>query len=114
MHPRKNRAPQRALTGALLAVGVGTACGGATRTTTVPSPAAAADECVLPGGSSTGAEEVRVALANPQDSLLFARQRLDTPIRLDCLGRRRPGLASAWSRDSTGRAWTLILPDAGA
>jgi len=114
MHPRTIRAPQRALTGALLAVGVGTACGGTTRPTTVPSPAAAADECVLPGRSSTGAEEVRVAFANPQDSLLLARQRLDTPIRLDCLGRRRPGLASAWSRDSSGRAWTLILPDAGA
>jgi hypothetical protein len=33
----------------------------------------------------------------------------DTPIRLDCRGRPYPGLAAAWSGDSTGRVWTLTL-----
>ncbi|HEU4682724.1 MAG TPA: hypothetical protein VFS51_13355, partial [Gemmatimonadales bacterium] len=33
----------------------------------------------------------------------------DTPIRLDCLRRPRPGLAAAWSKDSTGAVWTLVL-----
>jgi hypothetical protein len=55
-----------------------------------------------------------VAVAAPGDSVLFARQRTNVPVRLDCLGRPVPGLASAWSRDSTGRTWTLTLADAGA
>jgi hypothetical protein len=53
-------------------------------------------------------------MGDPADSMLLARQRLDTPIRLDCLARRRPGLASAWTSDSTGRTWTLTLARASA
>ena len=32
-----------------------------------------------------------------------------TPLRFDCEGRPLPGLASAWSRDTSGRFWTLEL-----
>lgn len=114
MHPLTIQALPPALAGALLAAGIGVACGGATPSATVPSPAVAADECVLRAGDSTRAGEVQVAVAALEDSLRLARHRLTTPIRLDCMGRRRPGLASGWSGDSSGRTWTLILTDAGA
>ena len=35
----------------------------------------------------------------------------DTLIRLDCQRRPRPGLAAAWSKDSTGTVWTFVLRD---
>ncbi|MBA3258362.1 MAG: hypothetical protein H0T68_02710 [Gemmatimonadales bacterium] len=114
MHPPTIRALPPAITGALLAAGIGTGCGGATRPAALPSPAAAVDECVLRAGNSTEAGEVQVAVTARTDSLLFARHRLATPIRLDCMGRRRPGLASGWTGDSGGLAWTLVLTDAGA
>jgi hypothetical protein len=34
---------------------------------------------------------------------------LEPPLRLDCEGRPEPGLATAWSRDTSGRFWTLEL-----
>lgn len=40
---------------------------------------------------------------------LISHMGLDTPIRLDCRGRPRPGLASRWSRDSAGLVWTFTL-----
>jgi hypothetical protein len=39
---------------------------------------------------------------------LLATSRV-APLRLDCEGRRLPGLAVAWSRDTSGRFWTLEL-----
>ncbi len=39
------------------------------------------------------------------------RSSLDTPIRIDCTGRVRPGLASVWSKDASGRTWTFTIQD---
>ncbi len=112
MHQGTTRALRPCLAGALLAV-AGSGCGGSGPVAPVPRPVAAA-ECVVRGGDSARAGELLVALAEPRDSVLLGHREVDTPIRLDCLGRPRPGLASAWSRDSTGRAWTLTLAEAGA
>ncbi|MEO7475578.1 MAG: hypothetical protein ABIY46_09635 [Gemmatimonadales bacterium] len=46
-------------------------------------------------------------LADARRSRLAASA--DAPVRLDCEGRASPGLALAWSRDTTGRFWTLEL-----
>jgi hypothetical protein len=64
-------------------------------------------------GETSKAGELVVALTTPADSALLARQQTDVLVRFDCLGRPLPGLASSWSHDSTGKTWTLTLPDAG-
>jgi hypothetical protein len=45
-------------------------------------------------------------------SAFSARQLYQTLIRLDCTGRPRPGLATAWSPADAGRTWVLTLGDA--
>lgn len=42
------------------------------------------------------------------ERLLFA-QLYETLLRIDCTGEVRPGLATAWERDSSGRRWTFTL-----
>jgi hypothetical protein len=97
-----------------LATATAAGCGGSSPETSVP-PAPGPDEaCLVRAGDTTGASELVVALGSSADSVLLARQRTEPPIRLDCLGRPRPALASAWSRDSTGKTWTLTFADAGA
>ena len=52
------------------------------------------------------------ALSPANDSeLLLYRMTSDTPLRLDCQGQARPGLAKSWDKDSTGRVWTFTLKD---
>lgn len=113
MHPRTTRALRPALAGALVAAGIGAGCGPAGPPAAMPTPAAAADECVLRSVESVRTREVLVFTGTEGDSTLLAGLRLEPPVRLDCRKRPRPGLASAWSSDSAGRAWTLIFPDAG-
>ncbi len=49
---------------------------------------------------------------NRSERLVF-RQMYETLVNLDCRGRVRPGLATAWSHDADGRRWTFTLrPDA--
>ena len=45
---------------------------------------------------------------NDSDRLFF-RYHSETLVRLDCHGEVRPGLASGWTADSTGRRWTFTL-----
>ncbi len=47
--------------------------------------------------------------SNDSEQLLFP-QYFETLVRLDCMGRPRPGLAEAWTPDETGRVWTFVLP----
>jgi hypothetical protein len=81
-----------------------------------PEPSA----CVVTRGSSTARDTISIALAEAVDSahapipgndaerVLF-RQHYESPIRLDCEGGVHPGLATSWTRDSSGRAWTIVL-----
>jgi hypothetical protein len=101
--------PRRAL---LLAGGVVTAgCASGARTPPAPPPTAAPLTACRLVADSTG--PVRTASAAFEDSADAARARraagVVTPLRRDCEGRPLPGLAAAWSRDSSGRYWTLEL-----
>ena len=78
------------------------------------------DECRLSSVPAESPETLIVVLADPVDlahapfptndseRLLF-RQHSETLVRLDCHGEVRPGLASEWRGDSTGRRWTFTL-----
>jgi hypothetical protein len=47
---------------------------------------------------------------NESERLLF-RQLYETLVRVDCMGRVRPGLAAAWRLDTDGRTWIVTLRD---
>jgi hypothetical protein len=80
------------------------------------------DHCRLGGNSVQAADTLTVALSdsvdlarasnptNDSERLLF-REFSETLIRLDCQGQIRPGLAVAWTSDTTGRVWTFALRD---
>ena len=65
----------------------------------VPSVEPASESCRLFADAPQQLHTVTVAL--PEDGA--------TPIRLDCRGSARPGLATSWSRDASGRTWTFTL-----
>jgi hypothetical protein len=66
--------------------------------------------CVIATDSVGPARPVTAAFDDPTDA---RRSRLAAsrvpPVRLDCENRPAPGLAERWSRDSSGRFWTLEL-----
>jgi hypothetical protein len=45
---------------------------------------------------------------NDSERVLF-RQLYETPVRVDCNGRVRPGLAASWRLDESSRAWIVTL-----
>ena len=45
---------------------------------------------------------------NGSERLVF-RQLYDTLVRVDCLGRARPGLAASWRLDADGKTWIVTL-----
>ena len=47
--------------------------------------------------------------SNDSERLVF-RQLYDTLVRVDCMGRVMPGLASSWRRSIDGRTWIVTLP----
>ena len=105
--------PGRAL---LLAGGVVTAgCASGSRTPPAAPPTAAPPSACLLVSDSVG--PVRAVSAAFEDSADADRERraasVEPPIRLDCDGRPLPGLAVAWSRDTSGRFWTLELGPPG-
>jgi len=108
----------------LLALGSG-GCSHAPEPATAPPPVAAESPeptaCVVSRGDSVTRDTVSIASTEPVDSShapvpendaerVVFRQRYESPIRLDCEGGAHPGLAISWTRDSSGRAWTLVLP----
>ena len=106
--------PGRAL---LLAGGVVTAaCASAPRTPPTGPATEPPAACLLTSDSIGAARAVSAAF---EDSAEAQRARRAAavlpPVRLDCEGRPSPGIAVAWSRDTSGRFWTLELarPDSG-
>jgi hypothetical protein len=101
----------------LAAVGLSAACASGSRPPApLPAPPRPAP-CLIAGDSATPSRRVTVLFDDEADAEVTrqAATRL-APIRLDCEGRARPGLAQAWTADSTGAFWTLALrsprPDA--
>ncbi len=107
-------------------------CGGA-RPGGTPSPSGTRACVVVPPTSDRATDaqhrggpdgEIVVALRDPVDPAdapsprnaserLVFRQLYETLVRVDCDGRVRPGLATSWSHDGSGRRWTFELrPDA--
>ena len=105
--------PWRAL---LLAGGVVTAgCAPGARTpppspTTEPHPA----PCRLVADSVGPVRAVSAGFDDSADAEQARRAAsVAPPVRRDCEGRPLPGIAEAWSRDTSGRFWTLELRRAG-
>jgi hypothetical protein len=106
------RAPLVALIagGALAAGAAATGCstGGA------PPPPRSTEplrpSCVIAADSAAPSPMITAAFDDTADArrALLATSRV-APLRLDCEGRPLPGLAVAWSRDTSGRFWTLEL-----
>ncbi len=71
-----------------------------------------ASPCMIASDSSGPARPVTAAFDDADDAERTARaSTLLAPVRLDCEGRPSAGLATAWSRDSSGRYWTLELAE---
>ena len=66
--------------------------------------------CVIAADSAAPAPVITAAFDDSADAhrALLATSRV-APLRLDCEGRPLPGLAVAWSRDTSGRFWTFEL-----
>ena len=66
--------------------------------------------CVIAADSAAPSPMITAAFDDTADArrALLATSRV-TPLRLDCEGRPLPGLAVAWSRDTSGRFWTFEL-----
>lgn len=87
------------------------ACASGPRPTPTPVAAPRPSACVI---TTDSAGPLRPILAAFDDSSDAAHSRLAAtrvaPVRLDCEGRATPGLAIHWSRDTSGKFWTLELP----
>lgn len=85
---------------------------------TAPRPGAGADDCALVAAPDEPIATVALAdrldpsnaprPSNESERLLF-RQIYETLIRIDCMGRVRPGLAASWRLDPDGVTWTVTL-----
>jgi hypothetical protein len=82
-------------------------CGGAPETQ--PEPAAPSDPCLLPTGQPGKPRVLTVAVPWPGDTAVVAPYQPQPLVRLDCTGTPRPAAAESWSRDRTGRSWTLVV-----
>jgi hypothetical protein len=108
--------------GPVLAAALAGACG-AHRLPPAPLPAAGtvADvraECLIAGDSVGESRTIPLVARSAADTAMVRRQWAVPPIRLDCTGQPSPGSAQAWSPDSSGLRWTVVLaesaPDASA
>jgi len=81
-----------------------------------PEPSGAIPSACLVVTDSVGpARTITAAFADSSDARRASlASAVESPVRLDCEGRPSPGIASAWSRDTSGRFWTLELGGAAA
>ena len=79
--------------------------------TPFPDTTAAGEEDCLIGGANPGVTDtVTVVVETTADSArLDAAQRADPLVRIDCEGQLRPGLATEWTTDTSGRVLTFVL-----
>jgi len=107
------RAPLVALLagGALTGVAaMGCSAGGGRRLPPPAAPEPQRSPCVIAADSAVASPMITAAFDDTADArrALLATSRV-APLRLDCEGRPVPGLAVAWSRDTSGRFWTFEL-----
>jgi hypothetical protein len=108
------RAPLVALvaSGVLAAGAAVTGCSAGSGHQPPPStaPETPPSSCVIAADSAAPSPMITAAFDDTADArrALLATSRV-APLRLDCEGRPLPGLAAAWSRDTSGRFWTFEL-----
>ena len=79
-----------------------------------PAPPSPSSACLLGTSGVPAPDTLTVVVPQSDSASVAAANEFDTLIRLDCEGRAVPGLASSWTRDSTGSIWTFVLPDSQA
>ena len=106
--PRATLVPLLAL--GALAVSAGAGCASGSRREPEVSAGARRSACLVAADSVAPSPAISAAFDDTADArrALLAASRV-APVRLDCEGRPSPGLAVAWSRDTSGRFWTLEL-----
>ncbi len=98
-----------------VAIGVAIAGCGSAPHPPMPAPTPPAAACRLASDSVGPARSVSAVFEDSGDARRARRAAsVEPPVRLDCEGRPSPGLAVAWSRDTSGRFWTLELEPAAA
>jgi hypothetical protein len=99
-----------ALAGAVIAAGCSSGSG-RPAVSAAPRPSS----CTLAADSAAPSPMITAAFDDSADArrALLAVTRI-APLRLDCEGHPAPGLAVAWSRDTSGRFWTLALEQAAS
>jgi hypothetical protein len=97
---------------ALLAAGSALAVSCAPRPSAPPVPTSPTSSCSLTSDSAGPERPVTAEFDGPEDARRAAgAASLLAPVRLDCDGQPLPGLAVAWSRDTSERFWTLQLDE---
>lgn len=76
-----------------------------------PAPPSPSSACLLGTSGVPAPDTLTVVVPQSDSAAVAAANEFDTLIRLDCEGRPLPGLASSWTRDSTGAIWTFVLAD---
>jgi len=109
MTPRTIR--RAGVLGAALLTWLSAGCGGGAPETS-PKPAPSPDPCLLPTGRAGAPRTLVVAVPWPGDTAVVAPPQPQPMVRLDCTGIVRPAVAESWTRDRTGRAWTLVIAGA--
>jgi hypothetical protein len=109
MTPRTIR--RAGVLGAALLTWLSAGCGGGAPETG-PKPAPSPDPCLLPTGRAGAPRMLVVAVPWPGDTAVVAPPQPQPMVRLDCTGAVRPAVAESWTRDRTGRAWTLVIAGA--
>jgi hypothetical protein len=114
--PQSSRRPAlcRAM-GPALAAALAGACGShappAAPLPAIAPPSAIRAECLIAGDSSGEVSVIPVVARTADDSAMVRRQWAVPPIRLDCTGEPSPGSAQAWTPDSSGLRWTIVLTE---
>jgi hypothetical protein len=78
---------------------------------TIAPPSATRAECLIAGDSSSESGVIPVVARSADDTAMVRRQWAVPPIRLDCTGEPSAGSAQAWTPDSSGLRWTIVLTE---
>lgn len=73
-----------------------------------PTPSSA---CLIGTSGVASGDSITVIVPQQDSALVAAANEYDTLIRLDCEGRVIPGLASSWTHNADGSAWTFVFSD---
>src|SRR2546427_13140844 len=70
-----------------------------------PTPSSA---CLIGTSGVTSRDTLTIMVPQEDSASVASANEYDTLIRLDCEGRPIPGLASSWTHNTDGTAWTFV------